>query len=106
VEDMVRDGAERLRALPGVEFASATCCVPLQGGYGLPFVIMGRPLQNGPFHGGGGWVTISPGYFDVFKIPIRRGRGFNDRDDSAAPPVVVINEAMAKQFWKDADPLN
>ena len=34
---MVRDGVERLRALPGVVTASATCCVPLQGGYGLPF---------------------------------------------------------------------
>jgi len=36
VEQLVRDGAERLDALPGVEVASATCCVPLEGGYGLP----------------------------------------------------------------------
>ncbi len=76
VERMVRDGVERLRALPGVETASATCCVPLQGGYGLPMIIVGRPLTNGPFHGGGSWVTASPGYFDVFKIPVKRGRVF------------------------------
>ena len=37
VEQMVRDGVERLQAVPGVVAASATCCVPLQGGYGLPF---------------------------------------------------------------------
>ena len=79
--------------------------MPLEGGYGLPFLIVGRPLQDGPFHGGGGWVTVSPGYFDVFRIPVKRGRVFTERDDSAAPPVVVINEAMAKEFWKDADPL-
>ena len=33
-------------AIPGVELASATCCVPLQGGYGLPFIIFGRPLDR------------------------------------------------------------
>jgi putative ABC transport system permease protein len=105
VEQMVRDGVERVRAVPGVETASATCCVPLQGGYGLPFIIIGRPLDQGPFHGGGSWVTLSPGYFDVFKIPIKRGRDFNERDTQQSPGVVIINEAMARQFWKDADPL-
>ena len=64
VDAIIRDGVERLRALPGVETASATCCVPLQGGYGLPFVVVGRPLDKGPFHGGAGWVTVSPGYFE------------------------------------------
>ena len=106
VEQLLRDGVERLQALPGVERASATCCVPLEGGYGLPFRILGRPLDKTPFHGGGAWLTISSGYFDVFKIPIKRGRAFTDRDDAAAPGVVIINEAMAKQFWKDGDPLN
>jgi len=106
VAQLVRDAVARLNAVPGVELASATCCVPLQGGYGLPFTIVGRPLQNNPYHGGGGWVTVSANYFEVFKIPIRRGRTFTDRDDGAAPPVVIINESMAKQYWKDADPLN
>jgi predicted permease len=103
---LFRDGLERLRALPGVETASATCCIPLEGGYGLPFRVVGRPLQQGPFHGGGGWLTIAPAYFDVFKIPVKRGRAFTERDDGAAPPVVLINERMAQQFWKDGDPLN
>jgi predicted permease len=106
VEQVVRQGTERLRTIPGVQFASATCCVPLEGGYGLPFAILGRPLpgQN-PFHGGGSWVTASAQYFDVFGIPVKRGRVFNDRDDRLSPPVVVISEAMAKQYWKDRDPL-
>jgi predicted permease len=106
VDRAVRDGVERLRALPGVEQAGATCCVPLEGGYGLPFTIVGRPLQDGPFHGGGGWVTVSPGYFEVFKIAVKRGRTFTDGDTPGAPPVVVINEAMARQFWTDGDPLD
>jgi putative ABC transport system permease protein len=108
VEQVVRNGVEKLRSIPGVVTASATCCVPLQGGYGLPFRVVGRPLaadSQGPFHGGGGWMTISPGYFEVFKIPVRRGRTFNERDTSTSTPVVVINEAMAKQYWPKSDPL-
>jgi putative ABC transport system permease protein len=106
VEQMVHDGVERIKTLPGVVAASATCCVPLTGGYGLPFVIVGRPLPpDGPFHGGGGWITVSPGYFDVFKIPVKRGRDFNDRDTQQSPPVAIISESMARRFWDKADPL-
>jgi putative ABC transport system permease protein len=105
VEQLVRDGVERLRTLPGVEAASATCCVPLEGGYGLPFTVVGRPLEKEPFHGGGGWLTISEDYFDVFKIPIKRGRPFTAADDRLAPQVVIINEAMAAKFWPNGDPL-
>jgi predicted permease len=105
VAQVVRDGVERVRAIPGVIAASATCCVPLQGGYGLPFKIVGRK-SDGPFDGGGSWMTVSPGYFEVFRIPIKRGRSFADRDDSHSPGVVIINEAMARQFWPDGDPLN
>lgn len=105
VERLVREGTERLDALPGVELASATCCVPLEGGYELPFKIMGRPLREGPFHGGGGWKTVSPGYFEVFRIHVVRGRTFTERDGHGAAPVVVINESMAKQYWPKGDPL-
>jgi predicted permease len=106
IETLVRDGTERLRALPGVQSASATCCVPLEGGYGLPFLVVGRPLDKSPFHGGGSWLTVSPGYFDVFRIPVIRGRAFNDRDNAAGPPVALINQAMAKRYWPEGDPLN
>ena len=51
IERLVQAGTERLNSLPGVELASATCCVPLEGGYGLPFKVIGRPLQDGPFMG-------------------------------------------------------
>jgi putative ABC transport system permease protein len=106
IEQLVRQAVERLEALPGVELASATCCVPLEGGYGLPFKVMGRPLQDGPFHGGGGWKTVSPGYFEVFRIPMVRGRSFTERDNHSGAPVVIINETMAKRFWPKGDPLH
>jgi putative ABC transport system permease protein len=106
VDQLVTAGVDRLRGVPGVLSATAACCVPLEGGYGLPFLVVGRPLTDGPFHGGGNWATVSPGYFETFKIPVIRGRSFSDRDSAGAPQAVVINEAMARQFWPKSDPLN
>jgi putative ABC transport system permease protein len=98
------DGLRRIRALPGVEVAGASCCIPLEGGFGLPFQVVGRP--DGPTsRGGGGWTMISAGYFETFQIPILRGRSFREEDDGG-PPVVIINQALAKQFWPKGDPLS
>jgi len=104
VDQLLRQGIERLKALPGVENAGVTCCVPLEGGIGLPFVVAGRPLE-GSAHGGGGYMITTPGYLDVFKIPLLRGRAFTEQDGVGSPPVVIINQAMAKRFWPQGDPL-
>ena len=105
VAELIREGIPRIQALPGVMAVSTTCCLPLEGGYGLPFIIAGRPLE-GASHGGGLWRPVSGGYFDVFKIPVLRGRSFTERDDSGAPPVVMISQTMANRFWPKGDPLN
>jgi predicted permease len=105
VEQLVRTGVERLRAVPGVQMASATCCIPLEGGYRLPFIVAGRPLHDASYHGGAGWFPVSPGYFEVFDIPVRRGRPLSERDVSGGAPVVVIDEAFAQAFFRGADPL-
>jgi len=94
-----------LRTIPGVEMATSACCLPLEGGFGLPFKVMGRPLENGPFHGGASWAPVSAGYFEAFKIPVKRGRTFRETDKSGTPGVVIINESMAKQYFKDQDPI-
>ena len=54
VAQLVRDGTERLKAVPGVTSAAATCCLPLHDSFGLPFDIVGRPKGNAPSTGGGG----------------------------------------------------
>jgi hypothetical protein len=55
----------------------------------------------------GSWGIVSPGYFDVFKIPLRRGRLFTSRDTRGAPPVVIVSETLAHRFFPnlDDDPL-
>ncbi len=105
INAMTRQALDRMEAIPGLEAVAATSYLPLEGGLGLGFIIQGRPLTNGPAHGGAGWNYVTSHFFDVFRIPVVRGRVFTERDDAAGPPVVVINQAMAKQFWKNEDPI-
>jgi predicted permease len=105
VEQVIRDGRDRLMAIPGIIDVGTTNCLPLAGGFGMSFDILGRPKGNAPFTGGAGFYSISWSYFNAFKIPLLRGRSFTEHDDGAAPGVVMINEAMAKRFWPNSDPL-
>jgi putative ABC transport system permease protein len=104
VAQLVFNARQRLNAIPGVEASASTCCLPLEGGFGLPFDIVGRPHGKDPNTGGAGWMNTSPGYFATFRIPIR-GRDFTDQDTAAAPLVVIINESMAKKWWPKQDPI-
>lgn len=105
ITDLSRQVLERIHAIPGVETAAATSYLPLDSGLGLGFRIEGRPLTNGPDHGGAAWNYVTAEFFDVFRVPIARGRAFTDRDNAAGPPVVIINEAMARRYWKNDNPL-
>ncbi len=106
VAQVAYNGRERLNAIPGIEGSAFTCCLPLQGGYGLPFNIIGRaPDGKSPWNGGAGWMSTSPGYFAVFHIPLLRGRVFTEQDTGSAPGVVLINETMEKKYWPKGDPV-
>lgn len=105
VAELVRAGRDRLNAIPGVEASASACCIPLEGGFGLPFIVVGRPTGKTPYTGGAGWMSTSPGYFDVFKIPIIRGRDFSIQDSTGAAGVVIINQAMAKKYWPKENPV-
>src|SRR3984885_5348636 len=105
VAQFSRNGRERLSAIPGVEVAAFACSLPLEAGYKLPFNIVGRPLGKNSFTGGAEWISASPGYFAVFKIPIIQGRDFSDRDNAGAPGVIIINQAMARKYWPNQNPI-
>jgi putative ABC transport system permease protein len=103
IAQLVRDGRNRLNALPGVEVAAAAYWLPIQVDDGLPFQIIGRPVEKGRY--GSRWMSVTPGYLGLFKIPILRGRDFTENDTAAAPGVALVNEALAKQLWPNQDPL-
>jgi predicted permease len=106
---LTNESARGIGALPGVEAASAACCRPLELVWQLPYIFEGRPL-NERWHGFAGWTFISPQYFDVFRVPMLRGRAFTERDNAQAPGVVIINRALArllaKTFTNGREPLH
>jgi putative ABC transport system permease protein len=104
VNQLIQNAVQRMEALPGVSSAGASYSLPLEGGFGVPFNIVGRTAVSGRYDGRG-WIGISPHYFDVFKIPVVRGRAFNGRDDAAGAPVAIVNEALVRQFWPKGDPI-
>ena len=50
-------------------------------------------------------ANVSSSYFDVLKTPLKRGRVFTELDNSKGQHVAVINEALARRYWPDADPV-
>jgi len=105
VSNLTTQVVQRLEAVPGVTAAASTVALPVEAGIDLPFAIIGRPPTQGEYNGDEQWRSISPHYFDAFKIPLVRGRIFADGDTGASPRVVVINEAMAKKYWPKDDPI-
>jgi putative ABC transport system permease protein len=97
---------ERIRALPGVTVAGAAQIFPLAGDdYILSFVQIGKPpvpVGNQP---NAAYYAATPGYFGALRIPIKAGREFNDRDNAAAPPVAIVSESMARQFYPNENPI-
>ncbi len=51
------------------------------------------------------YTVVTPGYFEAMGIPVIAGRAFTARDDSAAAPVLVVNQQFAQRFWKGANPV-
>ena len=97
--------SERLEALPGVSGVGGTSGLPLAGGADmLGFRIENRePPPNEVLEIRAHRVT--PGYFRVVGVPLRRGRMLTAQDREGAPRVVVINEAAAQRWFPDDDPI-
>jgi len=97
---------EKLAALPGVESVAAASNVPLlKISMAVPF-----DLESGPERGQGerpgvGYTTITPGYLHTLGIPLRRGRMFADTDNEKSPPVVIVNDAFARRYFPNQNPV-
>lgn len=106
VDLLTRNAIRRIEGVPGVVAAANVPFLPLEGGFGLGFDIVGRPLAPGERNiGGAGWMYVSESYFKALEIPLKRGRGFDARDTKSSPLVVVVNESFVKKFWPKQNPL-
>jgi len=96
----------RLNSLPGVRAAGATSVIPFGGGWSTSSFnienVVVPPGQNGPW---GDVRVVSPKFFDALRIPLKKGRLFNEQDIASSPPVTVIDEQFVKKYFANTDPI-
>lgn len=100
--DLERQALERIRAIPGIDEAGTGMSVPLEPWPDFPTEILGRPERTivEPKY-----LSVSPGFFPTFAIPLVRGRVFTEKDTTSSTPVAMINQTMARKVFKDRNPL-
>jgi len=105
--NMIRQVVDHIEAVPGVRAAAATVTLPAENfGLDLPFLIEGRPPAKGNLYSGDEfWRFGSPHYFSALRVPLLRGRVFDQRDAGNSARVMIINEVFAKKYWPKGDPI-
>jgi len=97
---------ERVRQIPGVVAAATTNYLPLKGGINIPLgAIEGQPNPKNKFLGNLEWFGITSDFFRAMGMRLDAGRPFDKRDTSAAPSVVIVNEAFVRKYLPKQNPL-
>ena len=96
---------ERLRGAPGVHRAGATTSLPFDGADSRLNLVIEHKTTEFPFPVRLHPRIVSTEYFQTMGIPLVRGRAFTDRDNESAGNVIVINEAAARRYWPNEDPI-
>ena len=103
VVDFYRTLVDRVRALPGAQAAGVVRSLPLAttiGDYGLDV----EGFEETPGHNAkGDWQIVSDGAFEAMGTRLARGRWFTAADTTATQPVAVVNETLARTYWKDSN---
>jgi predicted permease len=95
---------ERLRALPGVRAAGTTSDLAFAGSsWSDGYVVEGHEVPGETFATNAQIRAVSPGFFASFGMPILGGRDFTPSDTADAPPVAIIDDTLARQYFPDGD---
>ena len=97
--------AARLEAQPGVEAAAAANTLPTQLTPTMPFDILGRPAGTPNAGGSEDYMPVTAHFFDALRIPVLAGRSFRLSDTHGAEPVVIINQQVARTYFKGQNPI-
>jgi putative ABC transport system permease protein len=96
---------DRVRPLPGVDQLALGYSHPLATGFTTRFSVEGQPAIAPGEQEEVRVRAVSADYFNTLRIPFLRGRGFDDRDHSNAPAVMMVNEAFRRRYVPDEDPI-
>lgn len=100
------EALRRVQQLPGVEAAAFTIVLPLSGSNtDSSFSIEGAPIRPNEPGPDEELRIVTADYFRVLKTPLLRGRFFTEGDNADAPGVVIVNDALARKYWRNEDPL-
>ncbi|HVB37244.1 MAG TPA: ADOP family duplicated permease, partial [Vicinamibacterales bacterium] len=100
------DLLDGIRAQPGLKDSAVAIPLPLaDGNVNFPFTIAGNPPLPRGVTNAADYVSVTPGYFHVMKIPLVAGRLFNRQDSASAARVTIISEALARRFFPNENPL-
>jgi putative ABC transport system permease protein len=107
VADFYAELIRRVSALPGVGAAGLTSILPLSGDNSdSSFAIEGRdPRQSGTVYPDEEIRAVSPDYLKALKVPLIRGRFFDDRDNEDAPLAALVNDTFARKWFPGEDPV-
>jgi len=106
LESFQRDVLTNVKAIPGVESAAFTLSLPIEGSqWGSIFIVGDQPVPGRAQIPQADFNPISPEYIKTMRIPLLKGRAFSEADTGKSPPVVLINETMARRFWPNEDPI-
>ena len=108
MELFCQQALERIATLPGVNSAAMIDQFPMTTTLDSPmrtFAIAGRQVSPPGERLEAMYNVITPNYFTTMQVPLLKGRSLDERDTAAGPWVVVINEAMARKFWPDQNPI-
>lgn len=98
---------ENLAAIPGVNRVSFAMYTPMEGDNWSETVYMEgqAPPPAGSHQNEASWVRVSNGYFESIGTKLVKGRGITEQDTATTRNVAVVNQAFAKKFFKDEDPV-
>ena len=100
-----RDLIGRIESLPGVRSASSVIPLPLSGdAFSISFETEGRPVAKGD-RPSADFFSVQVGYFKTLGVSMLKGRDFTERDSKQGPPVIIVNQAFARKFFPDEDPV-
>ncbi|MGC2661034.1 MAG: ABC transporter permease [Bryobacteraceae bacterium] len=92
-----------VKNLPGVENADVDSCVPMGCYFSMSFDIEGRPAPSPSERPSSNFYVVGPNYFRTMQIPVLRGRGFSDDDNTQVSVVAVANEEFVRRFFPNED---
>jgi predicted permease len=106
VRAYVSRALERIRALPGVQAAGVSSFLPFSwDGNSSVIIAEGYVPAPGESVVSPNQLYVTPGYLEAMRVPVKRGRFFNDSDTLNTTRVVVIDEQLANKFWPNQDPI-